>query len=200
MQHILITQRLEKWHEFNEFRDCLDCRFIRMIKFFGFNPIVIPNHIIILKNYLKNLNIKGFIMSGGGDIFKRDERYEIELVILKEAIKKKLPLLGVCRGAQRINNFFGGKQKKIPNHVATNHKINFYNSKYKSYYVNSFHEYGFSNKEFSKHLDILATSNDNFIEFFKHKKHKIWGMMWHPERYENLREFEKKIFKSIFNK
>ena len=34
----------------------------------------------------------------------------------------------------------------------------------------------------SKKLEILASDNKGNIEMFKHKKLKILGVMWHPER------------------
>ena len=60
------------------------------------------------------------------------------------------------------------------------------------------YDYGIKNDYLAKNLQVLGTSSDNSIELFKHKSKKIMGMMWHPERFKKLREFELKIFKGFF--
>ena len=89
-------------------------------------------------------------------------------------------------------------KKKIKNHVRKNHKINFKNNIFKDIQRNSFHDYGFNENLISKNLTILGMSNDNIVEYFVHKKNKIYGIMWHPERYKIPKKFDKKIFKKIF--
>ena len=72
------------------------------------NPILYYNErkkINIDKNYKK---IDGVILSGGGDLYKiskkkKDaDRDEFELNLIDYAIKKKLPIIGVCRGFQLL--------------------------------------------------------------------------------------------------
>ena len=41
----------------------------------------------------------------------------------------------------------------------------------------------------------LAKADDKSIEFFIHKKKKIIGIMWHPERFKKLKKLDEKIFK-----
>ena len=87
------------------------------------------------------------------------------------AIKEKLPTLGVCRGMQSIQNYFGNDIIKIKNHVKKTHILNIVGNsriekllkKYNK--VNSFHEYG-SNKT-SKDIVALAKSDDDIVEAIK---------------------------------
>ena len=49
-----------------------------------------------------------------------------------------------------------------------------------------------------KNLSILHRCfNDNSIESFKHNKHKILGIMWHPEREKKFKDFDKKLIKNF---
>jgi len=199
MKKIIITQRQDCLGNFREVRDNIDIRLINLIEKIGFLPISIPNSIQKFDLFLRSLNPDGIILSGGGDINKKDDRYNVEIKLIKYSINKNIPLLGICRGAQQINSFFGGKQKRIKNHVRKNHIINFKNNIFfKQIKRNSFHDYGFNESLISRDLTILGTSNDNIVEYFIHKKNKISGIMWHPERYKVLKEFDKKIFEKIF--
>ena len=64
--------------------------------------------------------------------------------------------------------------------------------------VASIEDIYFNENLISKNLTILGMSNDNIVEYFVHKKNKIYGIMWHPERYKIPKKFDKKIFKKIF--
>ena len=51
-----------------------------------------------------------------------------------------------------------------------------------------------------QNFDIIATSeNDNCIEMIKHKNKNIFGIMWHPEREENLKNFDRILVENVFN-
>lgn len=54
-------------------------------------------------------NVKGLILSGGPMSVLEKESPKIEKVVLEEAIKKKIPVLGVCYGHQLIAYYFGGE-------------------------------------------------------------------------------------------
>ena len=113
-------------------------------------------------------------------------------------MRKNIPLLGICRGAQAINIFLKGKIVKIDNHVKKKHDVNLFLSKEFKIKTNSYHEYGIKKKILGRNLKILAQTNDQSIELFQHNKKKIMGMMWHPERYNKFREFDLRIIKNFF--
>jgi gamma-glutamyl-gamma-aminobutyrate hydrolase PuuD len=67
-------------------------------------------------------------------------------------------------------------------------------NKYKD--VNSFNEYGAYNV--SGDLLSVAHSLDGVVMAIEHKKHKIFGVMWHSERELPFNKFDQDIFKKIF--
>lgn len=200
MKKILITQRLEYQGKHKELRNSIDVRLTKFIYSLGFMPILLCNMNPDISHLINDLKPDGIILSGGGDIFDNDKRLILEKKIIELSIKKKIPLVGICRGAQIINKFFNGDQKKIKNHVSRNHVVNFKEKFNKSITTNSYHKYGFDDLLISKDLKILALSKDNIVEFFIHKKYSIYGMMWHPERNKKLKKIDKKIFLKIFSK
>ena len=114
----------------------------------------------------------------GGNSKKKDQRRKIEHLLINYSIKYNLPILGLCRGAQAINLFFGGNIFKIKNHVRKMHKIEgklIGNKKY--IYVNSFHDYAINFNSLGKNLEILAHTKDGGVECFRPKKKKILGIM-----------------------
>lgn len=141
----------------------------------------------------KNLSIlrpKGVILSGGNDLYKfknskiNYNRDIIESKLLNFAIKKKIPVLGVCRGFQLIATKYNGKFKIKNNHIRKNHNL-IINTKIFSQYiknlkVNSFHKVCIT--EIGNYFDILARHKDDTIELVLSKNKKIMCMMFHPER------------------
>ncbi len=197
MKKILITQRFEKIGTFKELRDNLDVRLTSLIFKLGYIPVLVPTNSIKVLKYIKQISPNGIILSGGGDPKKVDERYILEKKLLNFAYKNKMPLLGICRGAQRINIHFKGKLKKVKNHVKTKHFISG-PSLTKNQKVNSFHDFGFNNIMLGKNLKMLASSNDGVVEYFKHINKLIYGIMWHPERNKKIKKFDREIIKKIF--
>ena len=59
--------------------------------------------------------------------------------------------------------------------------------------VNSYHNFVIEEKNLDKDLEVIARGFDDTIEFFKHKKYKIYGVMWHPEREKNYNNLNKII-------
>ena len=199
MKKIIITQRYEKIGQFNELRDNLDSRIPYLIEKIGYMPIIIPNNLVNLKKFIQSVSPKGIILSGGGNPLKKDLRYNLENKLIKLSIKKNIPIIGICRGAQVLNTFFGGKLKKIKNHVRKKHRIFGPLIKKANITVNSYHDFGFSKKILGKELKLLAYSKDNVVKSFCHKKYKFLGIMWHPERYKNIRPFDKRLIQKYLS-
>ena len=122
---------------------------------------LLPNNIILSRNILKKNNL--LILAGGNDIItnKKDSklRNKIENNLIKEAIKLKIPIIGICRGAQLLNLYFGGKIRKIQSHMRTRHDIFFEKNeiiKMNKLNVNSFHNYGIGPKDLSKKFKVIG--------------------------------------------
>ena len=151
-----------------------------------------------LKIKLKNIKISSVILHGGNDLtcfVKNKEniiREKIDKKILLYAIKKNIPILGVCYGFQLIANFFGTNLKKVNKHVNNKHILNFDNKKkIVRVKVNSFHNYAVY--RLPSHFKQIKKCSDNTIEFAYSKNKKIMCTMFHPERKNWNESFIKKI-------
>ena len=161
---------------------------------------LIPNNTYLSEQILKKINL--LILTGGNDIISNKKesltRNKIEKNLIKKAIKKKIPILGICRGAQLLNISFGGKIKKVRNQMRTRHNVYIIKNdiiKKKVLNVNSFHNFGIKKNNLSKKFVKIAFDKEKNIEMFVSKKHKIIGVMWHPEREDN-----KKILTDLIKK
>jgi len=202
-----ISLRIVKEQNYNETRDALSHDMIIFLEKIGLCPILIPNKLKNLEEYLDEIGINGIILSGGGDIGDNNDRDKTEIKIINYSIVNNIPLLGICRGMQMINKFFGGNVIKINNkkHVKTQHKITINNEISKNkfdnneFVVNSFHNNIIMNSKLGNKL--LATGivkDDNTIEVVEHKEFPILGVMWHPERENN--ENNEDIIMNFFDK
>ena len=79
-----------------------------------------------------------------------------------------------------------------------NHRIYGEITKNKNIKVNSYHDFGIKNSDLPKTFNILAATKDGYVECYANDNNKLMGMMWHPERYKYLRNFEKKLLKKFF--
>lgn len=178
-------------------------------------PFVIPmnNDKSIIKQQVKKLD--GLILSGGHDVspalYHEDpleklgetliERDKFDFALIEEATKKNIPILGICRGAQILNVYFGGtlyqdtsyREKSTIRHwqsfnpTEKTHQITIKPKtrmaqifKAHSFYVNSFHHQLIH--ELASNFIEVAHSNDQSIEAFESKDGTyILGIQWHPE-------------------
>jgi gamma-glutamyl-gamma-aminobutyrate hydrolase PuuD len=199
-----ISTRIVSPTNYNEKRDAISHDLISILDKLDLNPILIPNNLLDTKKFLDQLTFSGFIISGGDNIGEFPQRDKTEKIILEYSSKKNLPILGICRGMQMINKFFGGKTElnKLKNHVNTNHSLKIINDKFKiifkkdSINVNSYHNNLIQLKDLGQDLIPFAVYDDNSIEGYFHKYLSIYGVMWHPERTptENSISLIKEIF------
>lgn len=216
----LVSQRIDIVKSYNEIRDALDQRLISIIDDLGGIPIIMPNILKKPLDYLECISPDIIVLSGGNDIVidnKGDDLSEIvrkrdttESVLLAYAVKNKIPVLGICRGMQMINVYFGGKliqnlRESFNDHVAVRHDIklepHFFNElQVSSYEVNSYHNQGFTHKYLSENLLPIAVSKDGIVEAVRHKTLPIIGIQWHPEREEDLKSIDIFILKKLLTK
>ena len=198
MVKIGITSNIKEYYK--GYIDFLDHYWIDYFGKKKFDYNLIPNNTYLSEKILKKINL--LILTGGNDIISNKKesltRNKIEKNLIKKAIKKKIPILGICRGAQLLNISFGGKIKKVRNQMRTRHNIYITKNdiiKKKILNVNSFHNFGIKKNNLSKKFVKIAFDKENNIEMFVSKKHKIIGVMWHPEREDN-----KKILTDLIKK
>ena len=199
-----ITLRITNEKKYVEKRDSLSHDWSELLEKIGCIPIFIPNTITNKEEFLNEINVQGFILSGGDNINDNPERDSTEKAIIEFGIRNKIPLFGICRGMQVINKFFGGKLHVTNNskHVNTDHQIDltkdFPFCDKKSITVNSYHNNIIEIKDVGKNLKSFAIhQNDNTVEGFFHNELPITGVMWHPER--NPDENSIQLFQRIFS-
>lgn len=138
----------------------------------------------------------GFLIPGGADanpnLYKEenysshdivDEIDELDLKVIEYATLNHKPLMGICRGLQMINIFFGGTLKQhILNHTETIHKVMLV-EQFLDFplleITNSFHHQAV--KLLGSRLKGIYYSIDGEVECFVHEKHPIIAVQFHPE-------------------
>ena len=135
--------------------------------------------------------MQAVIFTGGNTLVQFDPgdpaasaiRDDFEYSLLRFCIKQDIPVLGVCRGMQLINDHFKGRFQKVHGHIRTRHKLQATRQQYTfPDVVNSYHSYGIPKRGLGEDLLALAFDGDGNIEAFKHSSLRIHGIMWHPER------------------
>ena len=187
-----LTTRLDICGKTSEIRASIDANWIDFLK-----PIATSIHIFQTYDGDLNSSLDNFdlvILTGGNNLSSLERsdlsqrRDKCELDLLSKCIAQKVPVVGVCRGMQLIHAYFGGKLAKLSNHVRTNHQLNTNASWLDEIsLVNSYHNWGLVRESLSSDLAIEATSaGDGSVEAISHKNIQIRGIMWHPERWNDL--------------
>ena len=194
---IAVSQRVGKDPDTHEVRDQLDQRWTKLFESLNILPILVPNSPKFAFEIMMNLKPEGIILTGGNDLAryggKTPERDQTELCLLKFAIEKKVPLLGVCRGMQVIQDFFNVPLQPITGHVTQKQEIRV-NGKVEVH--NSFHNFGA--RQTVPELEVWAETSDGIVKGVRHKNLKIMGWMWHPEREIPFKESELSAIKDFF--
>lgn len=153
----------------------------------------------------------GFLITGGGDLNpetynqvntkSRDINDLLDLIdfqVLKHAIENNKPVLGICRGLQVINVFFGGSLYQDITHADDSCQHETIIAKTKQIVItNSYHHQAID--RLGKDLEIMAYSTDGYIEAIKHQKYPIIGVQWHPEITKTSDDYLfMNLFKSFF--
>jgi gamma-glutamyl-gamma-aminobutyrate hydrolase PuuD len=188
-----ITQRVESIAAYGERRDCLDQRWSKLAS--NLDCCIVPLANVPAadaSDYLDELQLDAIILSGGNSLTSiapeaedaAPERDAFEEALLREALIRSIPVLGICRGMQFINVFFGGSLQPIDGHAGTAHAISVTPpfSECVSNTVNSFHNWAIPASDLAKECEAFAYDAEGNIEGFKHTTQSVAGIMWHPER------------------
>ncbi len=148
------------------------------------------------------------------------ERDALEFPVLKMALEKDIPILGICRGIQALNVGLGGTlYQDLPTQLKTNgndsativhaqkdayptggHTINIKKDTplYEMFdseeaFVNTHHHQAI--KDLASCLEVMATTSDGIIEaVYMKEKPYVFGVQWHPELIWEKHSDSDKIF------
>lgn len=160
--------------------------------------------------YLPEIDTRydGLILCGGSDIEPKyynqeingsvdidSKRDKLEFSLLKAYIEAGKPVMGICRGFQLINVYFGGSlYQHMPetdlhrsgvDRYATHNVVSVENSFISELYTTTFAVNSAHHQAIDRLGDGLQASaywNDKYIEAFEHRSLPIIGVQWHPER------------------
>jgi putative glutamine amidotransferase len=154
--------------------------------------------------------IDGLILSGGGDIHPSyygeevmtklyltpNDRTDFDLSLLKEVMKLKKSILGICYGMQLMNVALGGSlyqdiKKQVPKSKdhRKNHSVRISHESMLGDIMDgidkidviSAHRQGI--KEIGKNLLVSAEADDGIIEAIEMEDYPfLIGVQWHPEK------------------
>lgn len=159
--------------------------------------------------------VQGILLTGGHDVDPRIygeepvpecgpkclERDSMEKELLDQALKKDMPVLGICRGIQFLNAYLGGTlyqdlpsqfDSSVEHHMSPPYdvpvhsvSINEDSGLYKvlktdKLEVNSYHHQAIKDK--AESLKVMAVSEDGLIEAVEMPDRRfVWAVQWHPE-------------------
>ena len=208
----------------------LNQSYFHAIRQFGGIPVLIP--VLAEKDELEYLisTLDGVVLTGGDDIdpllfgetILNDtvqlcpERDQAEYEVLKLADQRKLPILGICRGVQVMNVFFGGDlyqdipaqipdcgrhRMEAPYHRTGHNCIAQQGTPVESwgaFGVNSHHHQAVRNV--APGYRCMGKSEDGVIEAIFDPAHKFrWGVQWHPERIWDIEETSAEVFRKFID-
>jgi putative glutamine amidotransferase len=147
--------------------------------------------------------VKGpLLLCGGADTGKDPERDEKEFIWIKQALDGGHKILGICRGMQILNTYFGGTVIDLPDIIVEEHKAaDFSENIDHSGKPSQFHTVedldGNLINVNSRHHQYCNIIADNFktthisfpmnsiVEGFEDLENQIWAVQWHPEKMES---------------
>ncbi|MEL7834197.1 type 1 glutamine amidotransferase [Fodinibius sp. Rm-B-1B1-1] len=125
------------------------------------------------------------------------DRDEMEFALVEEAVEKNIPILGICRGAQLMNIYFGGTlHQDIANYYTEVPRVKSVWPKkmveveagsklrdiltFEKVWVNALHHQAVD--ALGNKLKVAAQEENGIIQAIEHQeKSYVLGVQWHPE-------------------
>jgi putative glutamine amidotransferase len=207
-------------------------RYCREVERAGGLPIILPPVSSTSASDRQLAQIDGLVVSGGNfDIHPRyygerpidglgtiiQQRTEFELALVRGALRRDLPILGICGGAQAINVALGGslyqdiagqlpeagEHQLSARRERAGHPIQIQPGTFlakatgrRTVEVNTTHHQAI--KKLGKGLVVNAVAPDGVIEGVESVRHSfVLGVQWHPEVLAPRRADQRRIF-SLF--
>lgn len=218
MRPVLISTRVTEERSYSEKRSSLAYEYAELFAGLGYLPIPVPANASssgaagggITADFF-SLKPVAVVLTGGNTVDPKrqtaaaegtpegaleqltsvyPERDETEYALISQALERGLPLLGICRGMQIINCYFGGGVSyNRKGHVGVEHQLVSDYPGFSGQTTNSFHNDVVLGERLAEPLRSLAHTADGVIEAFYHSREPVLAFQWHPERQE--REFDR---------
>jgi N5-(cytidine 5'-diphosphoramidyl)-L-glutamine hydrolase len=197
MKLVGVTQRVSVEPGYGERRDCLDQAWTRFLAGCGLLPVLLPNVAEAALELAEAAEVGGFVLTGGNDLAglggDAPERDATENAVLQLAERRGLPVLGVCRGMQMIQQRFSVPLCRVEGHVTPRQEIRIAGRPRE---VNSYHRFGaFTSRP---PLEVWAVAGDGVVKAIRDSTRRITGIMWHPEREAPFSPADVALFRQVF--
>jgi putative glutamine amidotransferase len=168
--------------------------------------IPVPNLGSGAARFADTWRLDGLVLSGGEDVGKTSPRDRTEAQLLESFLRRRRPVLGICRGFQYIQRHFGGPLSRIPGdaHVGRRHAVELLEDgipvawRHGALMVNSYHGIGIRRRDLAPPFQPFAVTPDGFVEGAVVPEARILGVMWHPERERPFKTFDRVLVRWVF--
>jgi putative glutamine amidotransferase len=206
-------------------RDYLPQAYVPYLQTLGLIPILVPNNLTDPLAFVEALDVQGIVLTGGGDLDPARygqpnqgtetesialDRDETEFRLLDFATRRRLPVLGICRGFQVINVYFGGQLvQDIPSQLRSpvvhdgnpSHPVTVIDARFERVIgadhldTNSHHHQGVTSNLLAPEVEAFAYSEaDRIIEGIVHTRYPVIATQWHPEKPTPSRPSDLRLF------
>lgn len=179
--------------------------------------------------------IDGLMLTGGYDVDPKffgqkphpklgvvtEKRDVVEMQLVQKCLEKNIPILGICRGLQLLNVYFGGTlyqdiddqfktnicHKQTEERTKATHEVKIKKESHlfsivgkESFLVNSLHHQGI--QQVGKSLKAVAKATDGIIEGIELENYPFCiAVQWHPEELAKIEDApSKKLFEAFIEK
>jgi putative glutamine amidotransferase len=194
MVRVMVTMRSIRDPDTGELRDSISRDWTAYLDRIDVTAVPVPNDTVDPSATVAALSPDILLLTNGEDLGSHSPRDRTEEQLVETAIEQGIPILGVCRGHQFLNQHYGGDVVDLGEqlgadhtHGGTDHSVRILDSPPASplperLSINSYHDMGVTPSHVAADLEPFAVSEDGVVEGLYHPDRPILSIQWHPER------------------